>query len=212
MHVAKRCGGEFGEGRLGAAGDDRVGVTVLDHPQRQADAVGAAGARGPDLEGLAAKAVLHRDRSRGGVGHVLRHAQWRDLTGAALAHHLKLSLDRPLTTDPGGDHAPDPVGVIGLTDAAGQPGLGQRLARGDERELGEAIKAPSLLHRQVRTRIEVGAAPEAVDDADHSGGPALVQPPGTDPERGDGTETGDDDLASVRGSGHPGTPSRRARR
>ena len=40
--------------RLGAAGDDRVGLAVLDHPHRRADRVGARGARRDDAVGLAA--------------------------------------------------------------------------------------------------------------------------------------------------------------
>ena len=59
--------------RLGAAADDRVGVTGADHPHRRPDRVGAGRAGRDDAVGLPVQAVAHRDRGGGRVAHHQRH-------------------------------------------------------------------------------------------------------------------------------------------
>ena len=58
--------------------------------------------------------------------------------------------------------------------SSSHPGVGERLVRGGQRELGEAVGAAHLLDREVLLRLELVAAPEPVLDARAAGAPALV--------------------------------------
>ena len=89
-----------------------------------------------------------------------------------------------------------PTSVAVVRAAVVPAGLGERLVGGDHRELGEAVGAARLAPAEVIGRLEVAAAPEAVGDPRLAGDPALDQRLGADPERGDGADAGDDDLAA----------------
>src|ERR1019366_10817310 len=74
-------------------------------------------------------------------------------------------------------------------------GVGERLDRGDDRELREAIRATGVLDREMFGRNELAAATLAILDSADSGRPSLVQRGGTDAKRGDRPDSGYDDVA-----------------
>ena len=87
---------------------------------------------------------------------------------------LLLALERDEAADPGGDHAADPVGVVGQLAVLAERLL-DRLVAGDDRHLGEAVGAPRLLFREEVGRLEIEAAAEAVGDPRLARRPAVDQ-------------------------------------
>ena len=201
------------ERRLRAAGDDRVGVAGLDHPRRRRRSRARRAAQAETIAvatGRAARSAWTRAPARG-VAHHQRDGERRDLLRRP--PRSRISLPRSSVPMP-----PMPVPMMqpmrsaSYGSSSSQPASAQRLVAGDERELGEAVGAADLLDREVlgraRTRV---AAPSPSSMPDDAGAPALMQRAGADPERGDGADAGDDDLAASCPRGSPPGRSRRRR-
>ena len=173
LHLPEARERQGRERGLRAARHRLVGVPVGDQPSGDPDRVRARRAGGHGAERLSAQAVLHRRHAAGGVGHQDRYPERRDLVGPALLHDRVLLLDRGDAPDPGADDARAAIRVSRrrLVPA----GVGQGLARRGERELGEAVRAPDLLHGQVLAGVELVAPPEPVLDPGAARGPALVR-------------------------------------
>src|SRR5262249_2217361 len=114
--------------------------------------------------------------------------QRRDRLLPTLDQLALLHLQRAEPADPGADHAADPVRLIRERVAARPPSLLDRLLRGGDCQLGEAVGAPRLLLGEQVKRVEVAAAADAVLDPARAGAPALDQGVAADPERGNGAD------------------------
>ena len=79
--------------------------------------------------------------------------------------------------------------------SSSEAGVRQSLARGGQRQLGEAVRAAHLLDGEVLLGLELVAAPEPVLDAGAPGAPALVKRPRPHAERRDRADAGDHDAA-----------------
>src|SRR5205807_10303367 len=126
----------------------------------------------------------------GGVRHRLRDQQARDVLGS-LDQRIQPLLQGPAAAVAGADHRAYAVG--GRREPLVPARLLDRLVRGHDRELREAVVALDLLALQVLGRIEVDAAPEPVGDAGLAGTPALEEGVGPDPKRADRSDAGDND-------------------
>src|SRR5262249_54921827 len=104
------------------------------------------------------------------------------------------ALQRADAADAGPVHAPDPGAVVRQLIAV-PASLLERLVSGHHRELGEAVRPPGLLHRQVVGGVELGGCAFPVLDARGAVAPPLVQRVGADAQRADGADSGDYDFA-----------------
>src|SRR5690606_35718936 len=150
---------------LGAAGDHRVGLAVLDHAHRQADVVGGRGARGDrgDVRTLGAghDRDLAGDHVDDGAGHVER----RDLARAALGLLERGLLDALQAADAGADGHADALGRLTLDRDAG---IGDRHQRRSHAVVDEGIHLLDVLRRNPLRRVE--AAHFARDPGRERGG------------------------------------------
>jgi hypothetical protein len=190
VHLPEGRGGQRGDGRLAAAGHDRVGVAVADQPLGHADRVRAGRAGRDRPEGLAAQVVLHRNHARGRIGHQQRDGQRRDALGALLLQHDVLRLERADAADAGPDDRGRALWVV--RRPAVPAGVVDRLLGGRERELGEAVRATHLLVGEVLLGLELGRATVAVLDPGHARRPPLVKRASAHAERRDGAYASDD--------------------
>ena len=144
-------GGEGGRRDVGVSAASAPPVTTAsasprcDHPHRLADRVRAGRAGGHDAEAT----------RRGGRGAsrpppaaalpiISGTASGETAFAPALAQHVLLLLERAEPADPGADHAADRARRRRAAPRA-QPACVERLVGGDQRELGEAVRAPRLL-------------------------------------------------------------------
>ena len=144
---------------------------------------------------VAEQLVAHRERGRRRrcSSSAARRAA-STLRAPCSQQHLLAALERAEAADAGADHARR--SASGRTAARRpSPASATRLVAGDHRELREAVRAAGLLHRQVVGRLELARGAFAALDARGAGTPALVERAGADPQRGDGADAGDDDVA-----------------
>ena len=186
--------------------DDRVGVAVLDHPQRRADRVRAAGAGRHDAVALARSPYFIDTAAAAALGMYMRDAQRRHHPGAALAHHVVLGLDVVwIPPIPVAITQPTRIGSYGSLAAPSRPRPAPRRRRRRASWAKRSRRRASLTDRcSLASKSRAGAG--AVGDPDLAGGPALVQRGGAEPERRDRPEPGDDDLTSVRHGIHSARP------
>src|SRR4029453_832320 len=192
-HLGERGDGEIGDRGLAPTGDAGDRIPVLDHSRRRPESVGPRGARRNGAVTLAPKRVLDRHGARGGVGHHLGDAVGGNGPLALLAKRDVLALDRRESPDSRADNRADFGAVVRRLV---ETGLGDRLGRRHQRELGEAVRATGLAAGQMIGGLPVGAAAEAVLDPGLAGGPALVECRGPHPQRGHRADPCDGDAAS----------------
>ena len=141
------------DGRLGAAGENGVGVAVLDRAEGLAHGVGGGGAGGHDGQGGAERLVAdgnvagghvgdhHRDHERGGAARTAVGDDVHVVGEGVDAAHARAHVDaQALAVD----------GVLGV-----EAGVGHRLVGGHERVLGKEVQVRGLLLAEKGGAVEV---------------------------------------------------------
>ena len=112
LHVAKARHANGDDGRLGAAGEHRVQIAVLNGPVGLANGVVACGAGGDNGDGSPLKVVLDGDKAAGHVDDHAGHEEGGTPGGGALLHQQVLLLGK-------GVHAANAGAKVGA-DALGR--------------------------------------------------------------------------------------------
>ena len=120
---------------LGAAGDHHVGVAAADDLARLADRVAAGGAGRHGREVRPGHPELDRDLAGPDVRDAHRDEERADPVRAAQGVGRDAVDERPDAAEPGPEDDPGPLGELAL-EPGRQPGLVERLARGDQRRTG----------------------------------------------------------------------------
>ncbi len=190
------------DARLGAAGDDRVGVAAADDLGALADRVRAGRAGGHGRVVRPAHAERDRELPRRGVHEHVREEVRRDTVVAALGEDRVLLDDPDDAADRGAEHDPD-ARRIGHLEAR----VGHRLLRRAERDQHVSLEPTRVLRPGDRRRVEaldLGRDPhreprrvEGLDEVDPAPARDRRVPGGgrVEAERGDRAETGDCDSS-----------------
>ena len=193
--------------RLGAAGQDDVCVTAANRLRALPHRVRPGRARGDRRVVRPTEPEVDRDLSARRVDEHVRQEPWRDPGVAAFAQHVVLRHDADDAADRGADEDPRARRVDPL-DARIGPGLARRsngehdvplepsrVLRADDRLGLEALHLRGDPHREV-ARVERANPVDAAPPGDRRV-PGRLR---VEPERGDGSETGDDDATHEAGA------------
>jgi hypothetical protein len=193
--------------RFGTAGDHHVGIAVLDHPARHADAVQAGRASGDDRQVRTLEAEHDRDVPRDHVDDGSRNEEGRDAPWPALLELGFRVFDERQPTYAGADQAADAFGLFLAELVVGrQAGVSNGLDRGDQAIVDEGIHVPRVLGREPVLDLEtLDLAGEAageggrveLGDAGDAGTPGEQVLPALGnavADRADQAEAGDDDA------------------
>ena len=135
---------------LRAAGDDDVGVPMLDRAICFANARRGGRARRRDIQHGPTQAMNNRNVSSGAIIHAQHHAAW-PYTPVAQVQLAVGFLDRRRAAE---SCAPIDTGEASVVDVV-KGGVTQCLIRGDDRELCRAVVLRGLMRRPMDERIEV---------------------------------------------------------
>ena len=136
--------------RLGAAGEDHVGVAALDQLGALPDCVRARRTCGDDRVVGAADPERDRHLSARRIDEDVRQEERRDAVGAALAHHVRLLDDPHHAADRRAEHDPDARGIEAVERC-----VGDSLARRGDRKQHVALEPPRLFRRYHARAVEV---------------------------------------------------------
>ena len=200
--AAREAGDGLGhDGCLRAAGEDGVGVAMLDRAEGLADCVGGGGARGHDGQRGAERLMADGDVARGHVGDHHRDHERGGATRAALGDRVAV-VGEGVDAARAGAHVDAQALVVDRAVGA-EAGVGHGLVGGDERVLRVEVQVGGLLLAQQRRAVEVldlgghldleGLGVEVGDGADAAapGDHALPGLLGRVAERRHGADAGD---------------------
>ena len=124
------------EGRFAAAGERQIGHAGAHHPVGLADGMAGRGAGGRDGEARSGDAEFHGDVAGARIRHGLRNGQRMDAVVAQLVDFVEAEILGALAAHAG---ARDDGGRFAQFRRPLDPGICDRLARGDDGELREAV-------------------------------------------------------------------------
>ena len=205
LRLAEAADAERGHRHLRAAGEDHIGIAVLDRAHAEADGMGGGGAGRHHAEVRAAQAVLDRQVPGDHVDDRARNEERRDLA-RAVGREIRVvfALDRGQATDAGaGDHA----AALRVDLRQIEPAVGEGLDASRHAVVHELVHAAGFLRRDVVPDVEVLDATaelrrEVAGIEFGDGGNAALAaqdrfPGGRDrtAQRGDDSKASDDDAA-----------------
>ncbi len=136
---------------LAAAGDDQIGVAVLNRPHAQADRMRRGRAGSDHAEIRALQSILDRQVTGDHVDDRGRHEERRNLARSALEKGVVLRLNGVQATDAGTTNS---TAALRVEFTEVELGVRHRLDAGRDAVLHEFIHAPSVFRRQVLFQLE----------------------------------------------------------